>query len=113
MAHIAELLNKNGIIVIASFISPTNELREMIKKIIGKEKMKLVYAKCSLAECERRDIKGMYKKARKGEIPEFTGVNSPFEEPEEAIVIDTEKNDVSHCVKIIIRELNIIRKIIS
>lgn len=92
VSHICKLFNKQGIIVIASFVSPTNDLRKMIKEIIGN--VKFVFVKCSLEECERRDEKGMYKKARNGEIPDFIGIQALFEEPKHAdIVVDTEKED--------------------
>ncbi|MFH1594014.1 MAG: adenylyl-sulfate kinase [Candidatus Omnitrophota bacterium] len=106
IAHVAKLFNKSGIFVIASFVSPTIELRGMVKKIVGN--FKLVYVKCNLDECERRDVKGMYKRARRGEIAQFTGVSAPFEEPKTAnIVIDTKKNDIETCVEHIIKKLNV------
>lgn len=104
IAQVAKLFNKNGLFVIASFVSPTNELRDMIKNIIAN--YKLVYVKCTLDECERRDVKGMYKRARKGEIQEFTGISAPFDEPKDAsIVVDTEKNNLEKCVNKILAEL--------
>lgn len=113
VAHVAKLFNKRGTFAIASFVSPTNSLRKMIKKIIGN--FKLVYVKCDLEECEKRDVKGMYKRARLGEIQQFTGVSAPFEEPDDAnIVIDTKKHDVEECVNAILEALKIIsRKRIS
>lgn len=110
VAHVARLFNQNGIFVIASFVSPTNKLREMIKEIV--DNFKLVYVKCDLGICEQRDIKGMYRRARLGEIPEFTGISAPFEEPNADIVVDTQVNNdnVEECVKIIVDKLNIDRK---
>jgi len=109
VAHVSKLFNKSGIFVIASFVSPTNKLRRMVSEVI--ENFKLVYVKCSLEECEKRDVKDMYKRARLGEIPEFTGVSAPFEEPEKAdIVIDTEKNNVEECVNQILEVLNLYKK---
>ncbi|MGB2706267.1 MAG: adenylyl-sulfate kinase [Candidatus Omnitrophota bacterium] len=106
IAHVAKLFNRNGNFVIASFVSPTNEYRNMVKDIIGN--FKLVYLKCPVEICEKRDIKGMYKKARTGEIKEFTGVSAPFEEPKAAdIVVDTEKEDPETCVKQILKYLNV------
>jgi len=105
IAHVAKLFNKSGIFVIASFISPTNELRKMVKDIIGN--IKLVYVKCSANICEKRDVKGMYKRARLGEIPEFTGISAPFEEPDADIVIDTQTKNVEECVGEILKKLNI------
>jgi len=106
IAHVSKLFNKNGVFTIASFVSPSNELREMVKEIIGN--FKLIYVKCDVDVCEKRDVKGMYKRARLGEIPEFTGISAPFEEPiDPDIVVDTEKKDVEACVKDILNELNI------
>jgi len=103
---VARLFNENGNIVIASFISPLNEFRRMVKDIIGN--FKLVYAKCSLRTCEERDIKGMYKKARQGEIRQFTGVSAPFEEPTDVdVVVDTENTLVEYCVKEVLEAIGI------
>jgi adenylylsulfate kinase len=77
----------------------------MIKEIVGE--MKLVYVKCDLKECEKRDVKGMYKRARLGEITEFTGISAPFDEPDADIVIDTQANNVEQCVKEILLKLNV------
>lgn len=108
ISHIAKLFNKNGNFVIASFVSPTNEFRKMIKSIIGN--LKLVYIKCSVEACKERDVKGMYKRAKLGEIPEFTGVSAPFEEPDDAdITVDTEKEDVETCVRKILKSLKVER----
>ncbi|MDD5669262.1 MAG: adenylyl-sulfate kinase [Candidatus Omnitrophica bacterium] len=105
-AHVARLFNDNGNCVIASFVSPTEEYRNMIKKIIGN--VILIYVKCSLVMCETRDVKGMYKKARSGELREFTGVSSPFEEPADAdIVVDTERMNAHDCVREILNQLKI------
>ena len=98
IACVAKLFNENGNFVIASFVSPTDELREMVKNIIGN--FKLVFVKCSQKACEQRDVKGMYKKARNGEIKDFTGVSAPFEEPANPdIVVDAESNNVEDCVR--------------
>lgn len=106
IAHVAKLFNRNGNFVIASFVSPTNEYRKMVKDIIGN--FKLVYLKCPVEVCEERDVKGMYKKARSGEIKEFTGVSAPFEEPDDAdIVIDTQTQDPESCVKQILKHLKV------
>ena len=108
IAHVADLFNRNGNFVIASFVSPANRYRKMVKDIIGN--FKLVYIKCSVEECEKRDVKGMYKKARKGEIKDFTGVSAPFEEPNDVdIVIDTESNDLETCVNAILMALKVER----
>lgn len=106
VAHVAKLFNDNGNFVIASFVSPLNEYRQMVREIVGN--FKLVFVKCSLRICEERDVKGMYKKARAGEIKDFTGVSAPFEEPSNVdIIIDTEHRGVDDCVGDILNELGI------
>lgn len=98
IACVAKLFNENGNLVIASFVCPTDELRLLAKEIIPN--FRLVFVKCGLDTCQKRDVKGMYKKARAGQIKEFTGISSPFDEPKEAdMIIDTESNNIDDCVK--------------
>jgi len=107
IAHLFKIFNDHKSTVIASFVSPTEEFRDFIKNTVGPEKFKLVYIKCPLEVCEQRDVKGMYSKARAGQIPEFTGISSPFEEPiNPDVVIDTSKDDVEACVDKILKELS-------
>lgn len=82
VAEIAKLMADAGTIVLASFISPFKEDRELAKKIIGEEGFVEVFVDCPLEVCEQRDTKGLYKKARQGTIKEFTGISSPYEAPE-------------------------------
>lgn len=90
IAEVSKLFVDTGIITIAAFISPNNELREMASRIIGKEDFLEVYVSTPIKECERRDVKGLYAKARRGEIKEFTGVSAPFEAPAApALTLDT------------------------
>ncbi|MCD8270133.1 MAG: adenylyl-sulfate kinase [Parabacteroides sp.] len=90
IAEVSKLFIDTGIITIAAFISPNNELREMASSIVGKENFLEIYVNTPLEECERRDVKGLYAKARKGEIKEFTGISAPFEAPEHpALSLDT------------------------
>ena len=106
VAHVAKLFNDNGNFVIASFVSPNDEYRKMVKEIASN--FKLAFVKCSPEVCEQRDVKGMYKKARTGEIKDFTGVSAPFEEPADAeIIIDTECSTVEECVKEILDKMGI------
>jgi adenylylsulfate kinase len=84
IAEVSKLFLNCGIIAINSFISPTREVRHLAREIIGKEDFIEVYINAPLSVCENRDVKGLYAKARKGEIKDFTGIGSPFEEPEEA-----------------------------
>lgn len=89
VAEVAKLMNDAGLIVIASLISPFQMDRDMARSIIGDAFVE-VYVATPLEECERRDVKGLYQKARKGEIAEFTGITSPYEPPEHPeIRIDT------------------------
>lgn len=81
VAEVSKLFVQCGIITINCFVSPTNELRNLAKSIIGEDDFKLVYVNTPIEICEQRDSKGLYAKARKGEIKDFTGVNAPFDEP--------------------------------
>lgn len=90
IAEVGKLFVDTGVITIAAFISPNNELRDMASSIIGKDNFMEVYISTPLEECERRDVKGLYAKARKGEIKEFTGISAPFEAPvNPALSLDT------------------------
>lgn len=81
VAEISKLFAESGIITINAFITPTEELRQMARDIIGRQDFINVYINSPLDVCEKRDVKGMYKKARNGELTEFTGVSAPFEPP--------------------------------
>ncbi len=90
VAEVSRLMNEAGLIVLASFVSPYERDRQRAREIVGAENFIEVYVATSLEECERRDVKGLYKKARAGEIPNFTGVTSVYEKPQNPdIVIDT------------------------
>ncbi len=90
IAEVSKLFIQTGIITIAAFISPSNEIREMAASIIGKEDFLEIYVNTPIEECERRDVKGLYAKARRGEIKDFTGVSAPFEVPlHPALSLDT------------------------
>ena len=90
IADVSKLFIDTGVITIAAFISPNNDLREMASSIIGKENFLEIYVNTPIEECERRDVKGLYAKARRGEIKDFTGVSAPFEAPEHpALSLDT------------------------
>ena len=106
IAEVAKLMNDAGLIVLTAFISPYRKDRENARDIIGEDFFE-VYVSTSLAECERRDVKGLYKKARKGEIPNFTGISSPYEVPSAPdLVIDTQKMDLEEAVTLIIEKLD-------
>ena len=90
IAEVSKLFLDTGIITIAAFISPNNDIREMAADIIGQDDFLGVYVSTPLEECERRDVKGLYAKARKGEIKNLTGISAPFEEPvHPALTLDT------------------------
>jgi len=81
IAEVSKLFVRCGVITINSFVSPSEKLRTLAKSIIGQHDFKLVYVNTSIEVCEKRDTKGLYAKARRGEIKNFTGINDPFEEP--------------------------------
>ncbi|MDX2245903.1 MAG: adenylyl-sulfate kinase [Bacteroidia bacterium] len=81
IAEAAKLFLDGGVICLCSFVSPTIEIRELARNIIGTEDFLEVYVNAPLEVCEGRDVKGLYKKAREGKIPQFTGIDSPFEAP--------------------------------
>jgi len=90
VAEVARLMNDAGLIVITAFISPFRDDRAKARAIIGEGLFQEVYVNADLAACEARDPKGLYRKARAGQVPEFTGISSPYEAPENpALVIDT------------------------
>lgn len=97
-AEVAKLFKEAGLVTICSFITPTEQSRTAIAEIIGREDYCEVYVDCPLEICEERDVKGLYKKARAGEIPNFTGISSPFEEPKKAsISLKSGEHTVEDC----------------
>lgn len=103
IAEIANLMIDAGLIVLAAFVSPYTEDRNNVKNIVGSNNFIEVFIDTPLEECERRDTKGLYKKARKGEIKNLTGVNAPYEKPENPnVIIDTTKMDVNTAVNLIL-----------
>ena len=108
-AEVSKLFANCGIVTICSLISPTEEIRKMAKSIVG-EKYYEVFVNCPLEVCESRDVKGLYQKARKGEIKNFTGIDSPFEEPTNPdLEIKTDINTIEYCHNQLVE--NIINKI--
>lgn len=81
IAEIGKLFVETGIVTIACFVSPTNGIRQMAREIIGDKDFREVYIATPLEECERRDVKGLYARARRGEVKDFTGISAPFEAP--------------------------------
>ena len=103
IGEVVNLMMDAGTICLTAFISPYRIDRQGAREIAPEGNFIEVYTKCSLEECERRDPKGLYKKARAGEIPEFTGISAPYEEPENAeLVVETDKHDLAECVRQVI-----------
>ncbi len=100
ISEVSRLMLDAGLIVITAFISPFEEERELAKTLVNKENYFLVHVNCSVEKCEQRDVKGLYKKARAGEIKNFTGIDSPYEIPSDPnLIVDTEKETVSESVE--------------
>ena len=107
IGEVAKLFVDAGTIVCTAFISPFKEDRERVRALVENGEFIEVYVRCSLEACENRDPKGLYKKARAGEIPSFTGISSPYEEPENPeLVIDSDKLTIEESVNQIITYLN-------
>ena len=106
IAEVAKLMNDAGLIVLTAFISPYREDRDMARQIIGDENFREIYVSTPLAACEERDPKGLYKKARAGQIKGFTGIDAPYEPPENpSLVIETETLTPKDCVDTIIDKI--------
>ena len=102
ISEVSKLLINTGMITICSFISPTDEIRNLARNIIGEEDFIEIFLNTPLAVCEDRDVKGLYKRARAGEIKDFTGISSPFEAPKNPDVeIDTSVTGIKESVDII------------
>lgn len=103
----SKLFIDSGIITLGTFVSPLRNDREKVRDLLGEDFIE-VYVKCSLETCEKRDPKKLYKKARNGEIKNFTGIDSPYEEPLNAqIVLNTDNKSIDECVTQIIEYLNL------
>ena len=100
ISEVSRLMLDAGLIVITAFISPFKEERQLAKNLVLEENYFLVHVDCSVEKCEERDVKGLYKKARAGEIKNFTGIDSPYEVPENPnLIVNTEKESVDESVK--------------
>ena len=100
IGEVAKLFTDAGVIVFTSFISPYRADRDAVREIMGEGDFIEAHVAASLETCEGRDVKGLYEKARKGEIPEFTGISAPYEEPEHAeVTLDTNAHGVEESVK--------------
>lgn len=100
IAELAKVLLNSGAVVFCSFVSPTNDIRSIAKSIL-KDDMHLIWINASLETCEKRDVKGLYKKARSGSIQNFTGIDAPFEIPKESFLkLDTDEHSIEDCVEL-------------
>ena len=100
IAEVSKLFVDTGVITIAAFISPTDEIRQQAEDIIGAENFYEIFISTPLSECEKRDVKGLYAKARAGEIKHFTGISAPFEKPiNPALSLDTSQLSVEESVE--------------
>ncbi|QGG52864.1 adenylyl-sulfate kinase [Lysinibacillus pakistanensis] len=99
IGEVSKLFVENGQIVLTAFISPYREDRQVVRALVEEGEFIEVYVRCSVETCEQRDPKGLYKKARNAEIPNFTGISAPYEEPENPeIILDTEHYSIEECV---------------
>lgn len=106
IAEIAKLLLNSGVICICAFVSPTEEIRKLVCEIAGVEDFIEIYMSTPLEVCESRDVKGLYQKARAGEIKNFTGISAPFEIPKNAVLsIDTTNKSVEECVNLLLNKI--------
>jgi len=106
IGEMAKLFTDAGVIALTAFIAPFRADRDRVRKISGTGDFLEIYCRCSLEECERRDVKGLYRKARAGEISEFTGISSPYESPINAeLILDTSKLSLHECVNIVLEKL--------
>jgi len=106
IAEVSKLFMNCGIILICAFISPTREMREMAKEIIGKDNFLEIFVDTPIEICEQRDPKGLYKKARAGEIKNFTGISSPFEVPDKPfLVVDNTNPNMDDTVRTMTKKI--------
>ncbi|MFC8685822.1 adenylyl-sulfate kinase [Brevibacillus porteri] len=106
IGEVAKLFVDAGVITLTAFISPYREDRELARNLVEAGEFIEVYVKCSLDECERRDVKGLYQKARNGEIGQFTGISAPYEEPVQAeLVIESDKQTIEESVQCVLTYL--------
>ena len=106
IGEVAKLFVDAGIFVLSAFISPYKKDRELVRNLVEKDEFIEIYVKCPLEVCEQRDVKGLYQKARAGIIKNFTGIDDPYEEPENPeIVVETDKETIEESVEKIISYL--------
>ncbi|WP_339183579.1 adenylyl-sulfate kinase [Paenibacillus sp. FSL R5-0701] len=106
IGEVSKLMVDAGLFVLSAFISPHEQDREMVRQLFEPDDFIEIYVRCSIEECERRDPKGLYKKARNGDIPHFTGISAPYDVPKSpSVIIDTEQWSIEEAVQEIIQHL--------
>ncbi|WP_433752269.1 adenylyl-sulfate kinase [Paenibacillus amylolyticus] len=106
IGEVSKLMVDAGLFVLSAFISPHEQDREMVRQLFEPDDFIEIYVRCSIQECERRDPKGLYKKARNGDIPHFTGISAPYDEPKSpSFIIDTEQWSIEEAVQEIVQHL--------
>lgn len=106
IGEVAKLFVDAGVIVLTAFISPYRSDRELARSLVEAGEFIEVYVKCPLEECERRDVKGLYEKARRGEIGQFTGISAPYEEPlQPEIVVESSEQTIEESVAAVLAYL--------
>jgi adenylylsulfate kinase len=106
IGEVAHLFYEAGLVVLTAFISPFRADRALVRGLVEQGGFSEIYVRCPLAVCEARDVKGLYRKARAGLIPQFTGIDSPYEEPEHPeLVVDTDRYSLDACVEQVIAYL--------
>ena len=112
IGEMAKLFIEAGVIALTAFISPFRADRQRVRELVRKEDFLEIYCNCPVEICEQRDVKGLYQRARKGEVKEFTGISSPYEEPlNPDLVLDTGMNSIEQCaekVMALLRERNVL-----
>jgi adenylylsulfate kinase len=100
IGEVAKLMNDAGVVVLTAFISPYRADRDRVRQVLPAGEFLEIFVDCPLEECEKRDVKGLYKKARAGQIPEFTGISAPYEAPERPeLVLRTAESDIDACAE--------------
>jgi adenylylsulfate kinase len=106
VAETAKLMVESGLVVIVGLISPFRSERDWVRSIFNPNEFKEIYISTSLSECEKRDVKGLYQMARRGEVEDFTGITSPYEAPYSPdLTIDTQNMTIDECVKNILSQI--------
>ncbi|GED15040.1 adenylyl-sulfate kinase [Aneurinibacillus migulanus] len=106
IGEVSKLFVDAGVVVLTAFISPYRADRELARSLVEADEFIEVYVKCAIEECENRDPKGLYKKAKAGEIPEFTGISAPYEEPENPeLIVTTDAQSLDVCAEQVVEYL--------